>query len=91
MVHLLVYCSSTYRDRHIGIFKQTQAIAIPFQVIKEGYDRHHAREQAGRKMAEQMAVSKELREGEFFWDSAEKRYRRFLVTYPGLAKRIIQV
>ena len=74
----------------IQALEQTEALVIPVQVIREGYDRHHCWERVGRKMAERVAVSKELREGEFLLDSAETRYRRFLATYPALAKRINQ-
>ncbi|MBA3007818.1 MAG: Crp/Fnr family transcriptional regulator [Proteobacteria bacterium] len=74
----------------IQALEQTEALVIPVQVIREGYDQHHCWERVGRKMAERVAVSKELREGEFLLDSAETRYRRFLATYPGLAERINQ-
>jgi CRP-like cAMP-binding protein len=74
----------------IQALEQTEALVIPVQVIREGYDRHHCWERVGRKIAERVAVSKELREGEFLLDSAETRYRRFLATYPGLAERINQ-
>ncbi len=74
----------------IQALEQTEALVIPVQVIREGYDRHHCWERVGRKMAERVAISKELREGEFLLDSAETRYRRFLATYPGLAERINQ-
>lgn len=74
----------------VQALERTEAMAIPVQVIRDGYDRHHAWERVGRMMAERVAVSKEIREGEFLLDSAETRYRRFLANYPGLADRISQ-
>ncbi len=74
----------------IQALERTTALLIPVQVIREGYDRHHSWERVGRKMAERVAISKILREGEFLLDSAETRYRRFLADHPDLAGRLSQ-
>ncbi|MEK7827765.1 MAG: Crp/Fnr family transcriptional regulator [Thermodesulfobacteriota bacterium] len=74
----------------VQALERTEAMVIPVQVIRDGYDRHHSWERVGRMMAERVAVSKEIREGEFLLDSAETRYRRFLANYPSLADRISQ-
>lgn len=74
----------------IQALEKTEALLIPVEVIREGYDRHHSWERVGRKMAERVAITKELREGEFLLDSAETRYRRFLAEHPSLAERLNQ-
>lgn len=74
----------------VQAMERTEAMAIPVHVIRDGYDRHHSWERVGRMLAERVAISKEIREGEFLLDSAEIRYRRFLANYPGLAERISQ-
>lgn len=74
----------------VQALESTETVAIGVPLIRQGYDRHQCWERVGRKMAERVAISKELREGEFLLDSAETRYRRFLATHPGLAERINQ-
>ena len=64
--------------------EKTETLVIPIRVIKNAYDRHPAWDRVGRRHAENIAVKKEIREGEFLLDSAETRYRRLLSDYPTL-------
>lgn len=68
----------------------TETVALPVGLIVEAFDRHPAWERVGRLVAENMALTKELREKEFLLDPAEIRYRRFMKENPGLAQRIPQ-
>jgi CRP-like cAMP-binding protein len=69
---------------------KTEVLALPIEIIKEGYMRHPSWERIGRIHAERIAVKKELRECEFLLDSAEVRYRRFLNEYIDVVDRIPQ-
>lgn len=69
---------------------KTEVFAFPIAIIKEGYMRHPSWERIGRIHAERIAVKKELRECEFLLDSAEMRYRRFLIEYQDVVGRIPQ-
>jgi CRP-like cAMP-binding protein len=64
--------------------EKTAVLVIPVRLIKDSYDRHPSWERVGRRHAESVAVKKEIREGEFLLDSAERRYRRLLADYPTL-------
>lgn len=74
----------------VQALEKTESIAIPVSVIQNGFKRHPAWERIGRRHAENVAVKKELREGEFLLDSAEARYRRLLADYPNLIERVQQ-
>ncbi len=74
----------------VQALEKTEVFALPLKIVEEGYQRHPAWERVGRKHAERIAVKKELRECEFLLDTAEVRYRRFLLEYPGLVDRIPQ-
>ncbi len=74
----------------IQALERTETIVLPNQVLNEFYDRHSCWERIGRRNAENLAISKEMREKEFLLDSLETRYRRFLKDYPGLVDRIPQ-
>ena len=74
----------------IQALERTETIVLPNRVLNEFYDRHPCWERIGRRNAENLALSKEMREKEFLLDSLETRYRHFLKEYPGLADRIPQ-
>lgn len=74
----------------VQALKKTAVLVIPVSLIKDSYDRHPAWERVGRRHAESVAVKKEIREGEFLLDSAERRYRRLLSDYPTLIDRVQQ-
>lgn len=74
----------------IEAIEDTHVIMIPVKLIIEGYNRDPSWERLGRRLAENVAYKKELREAEFLLDSAETRYLRFIEEYQDIAARIPQ-
>lgn len=74
----------------IQALEDTEVLAIPVDLIRQGYDRHPSWERLGRRLAEGIALQKESREAAFLLDSAETRYRQFLREYPEISSRIAQ-
>ena len=74
----------------VEALEATETIVLPLTLLEEAYARHHAWEKLGRHYAEQLAIKKIIREGEFLLDSAEKRYLRFLKEHPALIERVPQ-
>lgn len=74
----------------IEAIEDTKVLVLPVKLIIEGYDRHRSWERLGRRLAENVAIKKELREAEFLLDSAEARYLRFLKEFTDISERIPQ-
>lgn len=74
----------------IEAMEDTRVIVLPVELIIEGYDRHRSWERLGRRLAENVALKKELREAEFLLDPAEARYLRFLKEFADISERISQ-
>jgi len=74
----------------VQALEKTEVLVISVRIIQNGYNRHPAWERVGRRHAENVAVKKEIREGEFLLDQAETRYRRLLSDYPTLISRVKQ-
>ena len=74
----------------IQALEPTQTLLIPAVLLNELFERHHAWERLGRKLAENLAIKKEFREAALLLDAAETRYQNFLEEYPGLYQRIPQ-
>ena len=75
---------------YIQALEDTDVLVLPTALIKEGYDRHPSWERLGRRLAERIALQKELREAAFLLDSAETRYHQFLQEFPDISNRIPQ-
>ena len=74
----------------IQAIEDTKVLVLPTSLIKECYDRHPSWERLGRRLAERLALQKELREASFLLDSAETRYRHFLQEFPDISSRMPQ-
>jgi len=74
----------------IQAIENTKVLVLPTSLIKEGYERHPSWERLGRRLAERIALQKELREAAFLLDSAETRYHHFLQDFPDISSRIPQ-
>jgi len=74
----------------IEAIEDAKVIVLPVKLIVEGYDRHRSWERLGRRLAENVAFKKELREAEFLLDSAEARYLAFLKEFADIPERIPQ-
>jgi len=74
----------------IEAMEYTRVIVLPVELIIGGYDRHRSWERLGRRLAEGVALKKELREAEFLLDPAEARYLRFLKEFAEISERIPQ-
>lgn len=74
----------------VQALEKTEVLVMPVRIIQNGYERHPSWERVGRRHAERVAIKKEIREGEFLLDSAEKRYCRLLSEYPTIIDRVRQ-
>lgn len=74
----------------IQAMEDTKVLVLPTSLIMDGYERHPSWERLGRRLAERIALQKELREAAFLLDSAETRYRQFLQEFPDISDRMPQ-
>ena len=72
----------------IQALEKTETLALPNKVLTESFNRHICWERIGRLYAQQLALTKELREKEFLLDPLEVRYQSFLKEFPNLINRI---
>lgn len=74
----------------IECLEPVRCLRFPCQDLERFYDRHPCWERVGRRLVEQAAVRKEVREEEFLLCDARERYDRFLKRYGDLVGRIPQ-
>jgi len=74
----------------VEALEQTNSLVIPPNIIQSMENRHTCWSQFKLRLMEHVAIRKEEREAEFLTDTAEKRYRNFLLRYASLAERIPQ-
>jgi len=72
----------------IQALEPTVALVAPWRDLEACYDRHPALERLGRRLAEQVAVKKELRERSFLERTPTERYEAFVRDEPALMARL---
>ena len=72
----------------VQALEPSSLLAVRWRDLEALYDRHPALERLGRRIAEQVAVKKELRERAFLEQTPTERYRAFVRERPDLAERL---
>ena len=72
----------------IQALEPTRVLAARWSALEALYDRHPGLERLGRRVAEQVAVKKEMKERAFLEQTATERYQAFVRERPGLAVRL---
>ena len=72
----------------IQALEPTVVLAARWDALEALYDRHPALERLGRRVAEQVAVKKEVKERAFLEQTATERYEAFVQNEPGLVARL---
>ena len=72
----------------IQALEPTLVLAARWDALEALYDRHPALERLGRRVAEQVAVKKEMKERAFLEQTATERYEAFVRDEPDLAARL---
>ena len=72
----------------IQALEPTAVLAARWDTLEALYDRHPALERLGRRVAEQVAVKKEMKERAFLEQTATERYQAFVRGESGLAARL---
>ncbi|RZK16583.1 MAG: Crp/Fnr family transcriptional regulator [Flavobacterium sp.] len=75
-------------DEYIQTLEPVEAIAIPHEMSKELYDKHPIANYVGRKMTEMHYVQAYERGYLCRLQSADRKYLRFLKSYPDLINRV---
>ena len=72
----------------IEAFEPTTTLVVAWPALEALYSRHPALERLGRRLADQIAVKKELKERAFLELTAAERYQAFVRDEPALAARL---
>lgn len=72
----------------IQALEPTVVLAVRWDALEALYDRHPALERLGRRVAEQIAVKKEMKERAFLEQTPTERYQAFASREPDLLARL---
>ena len=87
---LMAQVSGEVCTYYVQALTPMQVLKIPLRALVALYDRHPCWDRIGRKLAEQAAVRKEVREREFLLADSLGRYHSFCRRYPDLLGVIAQ-
>lgn len=82
--------SGTASHFSVEALEDSLVIEIPYKLLQELMERHHAWERLVRCAVEQLYLKKEERERQLLFLDAAGRYRAFCQAYPGLLNRVPQ-
>ena len=88
ITHYTALISETPSKYIFQALEQCELIALPFQVIQEGYRQFKGLERFGRLIAERVLLHQQNRIEGFQFLTAEQRYLRFIEDYPALFNRV---